>query len=131
MELLEKLPERSLDRIEWFRKKYPPCLVEAMAANSVLKELGYKLDEVQVSTEFWTTGVVVRLNVDGKKAYILAGEPVLDFDELQALSVELVKEWADGSITNREKSQLYASSSVKRRFDEIVTNLKNAGFSPQ
>jgi hypothetical protein len=112
----------------WYKEKYPPTLIEAIATHSILNTLGYSLVS-EVFIGFSTNDVLVQLCADGKEAGLRMGSPELPIDQLVQLWKELLQEWnTGGTITTKEKDEIVANSQARCHLIEITTNLIVAGF---
>lgn len=113
---------------DWYRKKYPPSLVEAITTHSLLNTLGYSLID-EVFLELSPRDVIVCLRADGLEAKLRMGEPELELDEMVTRWKALILDWnTGGTISDNEKNQLWRASTAKQRATEVFVRLVLEGF---
>jgi len=112
----------------WYRGRYPPSLIEAIAAHDLLSNLGYSL-ATEVFLTLYPDVVAVSLRADGREVQLYVGTPELAVEEMVARWKELVREWnTGGTCSNEEKDWLWESSTARRHAVDIVEKLVLQGF---
>jgi hypothetical protein len=113
---------------KWVLTECPKPLIEAMAFNTLLLNLGFSLkNEVFLSVS--NKDIVVVLQAQGKEANFRVGAAEFDNQTMVEYWKRLIKHWnTGGSLSYDEKDQIYLDSKSIRLLPLVLVELLKLGF---
>lgn len=112
---------------QWDPKKYPPSIIEAVATQTLLFNLGYDFDK-ELFVHIDPNNICVLLKIEGLDDISLRiGKPELSPGEMQQKWVEVAHDWKH-LATKEEKDAIFLASKAWAARFEIAARLAAMGL---